>query len=425
MIRKTLALLVGLLSAGCLSKVEPNTKHPVYDSGVVSDNERDAGDVPIRDVSNFCRDGMVLYQQCGVNGNGLRRSYCVGSGWSGFGDCEDNYSCVSGSEIIFYNADVSTLGVGECKEGVLSCAETLQGFKYVVSIPEVLPRQEFCNEKDDDCDGLTDEEGCQVIDAGYDASIIPDAGFDAGYDAAVQQDVGGNFDAGIGGDVFPDAGYDAGVDSSVRQDDAQRELNLCERILPDPQPCSVCGEEGGMQQCSEGVIYCSSEIDIRNGGFEYQPGNNIPCWNVNAGGIRVFHRDENYGLTCDGNQSVRSPEGNSQAFDISQLFNVMPNSLEVNSGLFAIRVSGLFNDSQDAGSVFLKYLGNDAIPLGEFLERLPLELEGCQPFSFETVIPVGTKYVEIHLRGENGGGNTNNATFDDIRIEYHQQHELR
>ena len=65
------------------------------------------------------------------------------------GECEDGYTrqCYTGPE--------QTKGIGECKAGVQECVNG----KWGECKNQVLPQQEQCDGKDNDCDGKTDE-GC-------------------------------------------------------------------------------------------------------------------------------------------------------------------------------------------------------------------------------------------------------------------------
>lgn len=56
--------------------------------------------------------------------------------------------------IFCYDGDPSTLLSGECRPGIKKC---LSG-KYTQCLNQTIPRAESCNFKDDDCDGLIDEE---------------------------------------------------------------------------------------------------------------------------------------------------------------------------------------------------------------------------------------------------------------------------
>ena len=67
-----------------------------------------------------------------------------------------------------YEGPASTLNVGECKEGILACTDgnwggfvmngSLEIFVEDYCDGQVLPKEEICNGKDDDCDGVIEEE---------------------------------------------------------------------------------------------------------------------------------------------------------------------------------------------------------------------------------------------------------------------------
>ncbi len=67
--------------------------------------------------------------------------------------------CIPDSTAYCYTGPAGTDGVGPCTGGTMFCSNT--GEKYGSCYAQVLPKPETCNVEDDDCDGGTDEEGCQ------------------------------------------------------------------------------------------------------------------------------------------------------------------------------------------------------------------------------------------------------------------------
>jgi hypothetical protein len=62
--------------------------------------------------------------------------------------------CSDGERRPCYGGPAGTRGVGICADGVAICAGGVLGSEC---LEDVLPADEFCNDRDDDCDGLTDD----------------------------------------------------------------------------------------------------------------------------------------------------------------------------------------------------------------------------------------------------------------------------
>ncbi len=71
-------------------------------------------------------------------------------------EVEGGCACEPGEERECYPADAATLGVGRCRAGRQTCDE--QGVGFGACEGAVLPDAEVCNGRDDDCDGNFDEE---------------------------------------------------------------------------------------------------------------------------------------------------------------------------------------------------------------------------------------------------------------------------
>ena len=63
-------------------------------------------------------------------------------------------NCTPGSTMTCYTGDTKTKGIGLCKSGTRTC---LTGNTWSTCQGEITPTSETCNNKDDDCDGETDE----------------------------------------------------------------------------------------------------------------------------------------------------------------------------------------------------------------------------------------------------------------------------
>jgi hypothetical protein len=64
-----------------------------------------------------------------------------------------------------YSGQAGTQGVGQCRAGVQTCQQAADGaYGYTACQGEVTPSAEGCNGLDDDCDGQVDEEHvCETL----------------------------------------------------------------------------------------------------------------------------------------------------------------------------------------------------------------------------------------------------------------------
>jgi hypothetical protein len=138
-------LVGGLVVAGCMGAPGDGRGgggDDDYDPDACSDLDQDHYGAGAGCLGTDCDDtDPGRYDGCGAD--------CAADP-TGFG-CE----CETGSAPVtcFMGGDGSEAGVGVCTAGVRQCADGAWG----ECIGQVLPREEICNQLDDDCDGDTDE----------------------------------------------------------------------------------------------------------------------------------------------------------------------------------------------------------------------------------------------------------------------------
>jgi len=83
-------------------------------------------------------------------------AHCDGKDNDCNGEIDEECTCTAGETQPCYNGPAGTAGTGVCEEGTLECiGDSWSG----ECMGETTPESEQCNEKDDNCDGSTDE-GC-------------------------------------------------------------------------------------------------------------------------------------------------------------------------------------------------------------------------------------------------------------------------
>lgn len=93
---------------------------------------------------------------CGYNGRGKLTYECKEGAWFMKGSCEDNDLCPIGDRQGYYTGPEATRHVGECKDGLMECFALENSASWLALTADKQPTAEACNDKDDDCDGITD-----------------------------------------------------------------------------------------------------------------------------------------------------------------------------------------------------------------------------------------------------------------------------
>ncbi|MCK5797807.1 MAG: hypothetical protein KAI47_11515, partial [Deltaproteobacteria bacterium] len=114
------------------------------------------------------------------------------------GCCGGGAGCLSESTIPCYDGLSTSQDVGVCVAGTASCTA---GF-FMACVGQVLPTDEVCNQKDDDCDGIVDEDVCGT----------PDGALDLGGDGMSDGTPDGAPDGMFDG-MSPDGGSDLALDA--------------------------------------------------------------------------------------------------------------------------------------------------------------------------------------------------------------------
>jgi hypothetical protein len=104
-----------------------------------------------------CAVGDQETEDCtGATGTGKHQRLCTEQcAWGEWSECAVEPACADGATKPCYSGPEGTKGVGECKAGVNECAGGTWG---TVCQGEVVPATEACaDDKDNDCDGATDD----------------------------------------------------------------------------------------------------------------------------------------------------------------------------------------------------------------------------------------------------------------------------
>jgi hypothetical protein len=88
------------------------------------------------------------------DGGCLREELCDGLDNTCDNDIDEGCACIEGQTQECYSGDVNLVGIGECVKGEQSC--DIDGV-WGPCVNEVLPVNETCDAKDNDCNGQTDE----------------------------------------------------------------------------------------------------------------------------------------------------------------------------------------------------------------------------------------------------------------------------
>lgn len=163
---------------------------------------------------------------------------------SGVFPSTDGGPCKQGAVGACYSGLPSHQNVGECKDGTTTC----EGGKWGPCVGDTLPGVEVCNEKDDDCDGITDET-CACVDGKSRPCYSGPAGTEGNGPCAggTQNCTGGSWETLCIGEVTPGSESCNGIDDD------------CDGTKDDGNPgggakCST-GQPG---VCSAGSMTCTS-----------------------------------------------------------------------------------------------------------------------------------------------------------------------
>ncbi len=144
---------------GCTQNYECKKDRVCYHSKCVYPEEREEQPQP-REEQPDCRNGQQQETQCDLlndNNNGKLEQLCIRGQWE-YGECRDPDECRLGEQRTSYSGSPSTADVGECKSKLEECVTQGDKAVYTIKRQERVPGQERCDERDNDCDGVTDEE---------------------------------------------------------------------------------------------------------------------------------------------------------------------------------------------------------------------------------------------------------------------------
>ncbi len=99
-------------------------------------------------------ESIEKYISCGPNGDGQQKQVCNNSSWVNSGSCLGGGACKNGETL----DQLCGSDTGECQKGTQykTCSNGQWG-SWGACQGEVKSKNETCNNKDDDCDGLIDE----------------------------------------------------------------------------------------------------------------------------------------------------------------------------------------------------------------------------------------------------------------------------
>lgn len=142
----------------------------VHDSGVATDVARLPDATPLFDARTL--EDVVTDSRISLPDSQGADAYDAGAPDTGTPDVRVVPDCViTGNHEPFYTGPIETAGVGECKIGERVCIDNNGRAMYATVTPEVTPQPERCDEKDNNCDGATDD--------GYDVGMRCEIGVGA------------------------------------------------------------------------------------------------------------------------------------------------------------------------------------------------------------------------------------------------------
>lgn len=297
-------------------------------------------------------------------------------------------------------------GIGPCRSiGVKVCDLNLDARTTRCNAPIIPPQAEKCDGSDADCDGVPNN--------GYDLGAVCEVGVGACISAGVKV-CDFELDARVTRCDAPIIAPQPEVCDSIDQDcDGQINNNI------QGADCSVCGEQDGVRVCLDGIEYCSTQFEVRNGNFEMPAADDeIPCWETSQSRPRLVTAADHHGPICEGEYVVRKLEGDRNSYTLTQRVVVADRAQRIDAHQERIELSAKIVSADDYSRFGFRFYDSEGVLLGEQFEEFRNAGEGCQNRLYQTQIPERTRQVEIFLTGENRAGNTNNATFDDVRISF-------
>ncbi len=194
-------------------------------------------------------------------------------------------------------------GLGECGKGIVVCSPELQVPVCSTDLYGTIPGgvAETCNGKDDDCDGLTDED--QVFAGKHISEACSGPGACAGVPGKVECGPSGKAICStmVGGSKF------AGKTETCNNIDDDCDGHVDEGLVVADSTCKqtgVCNTGNVVSKCTLGVWQCSY-----SGVVGYQPDKEYSCDAMDNDCDGQTDEDFLIGLACDGLDSDECPNG--------------------------------------------------------------------------------------------------------------------